>query len=152
MEDKMNTHPYIRAFLAGLFVPTLIMPLLLTAFIVARLVMHSSFPIERGLIFPMALVPGLWGLWSMLWVWSHPQTHLPVGVHGAALPFLMLPVGTVVARCLGVITLGQSGVTWFDAFYLPYALIACGFAAGVAIYYLVWKYVVGGLNRVLGIA
>ena len=27
----MNTHPYLRAYLAGIFVPTLVLPLLLTA-------------------------------------------------------------------------------------------------------------------------
>ena len=148
----MNTHPYLRAFLAGVFVPTLILPLLLTFFVVTRLVLHWPIPIERGLVFPMALVPALWGLWSMLWLWSHPQTHLPVGVHGAILPFLLLPAGTLVARYVGIITLDAWVVTWFQAFHLPYVLIACGFLAGIAAYYLVWKYVVGFLNRVLGIA
>ena len=82
----MNTHPYLRAFLAGILVPTLVLPLLLIAFIVLRLGMKISFPIERGLVFPMALVPGLWGAWNMLWQWSHERTHLPVGVHGAFCP------------------------------------------------------------------
>ena len=58
----MNTHPYLRAFLAGILVPTLILPLMLVAFIVLRLMLQVPFPIERGLVFPMALVPGLWGL------------------------------------------------------------------------------------------
>ena len=70
----MNTHPYLRAFLAGILVPTLVLPLLLLAFIVLRLGMQISFPIERGLVFPMALVPGLWGIWSMLWQASR-ETH-----------------------------------------------------------------------------
>ena len=30
----MNTHPYLRAYLAGIFVPTFVLPLLLTVFIV----------------------------------------------------------------------------------------------------------------------
>ncbi len=47
---------------------------------------------------------------------------------------------------------GSSGVTWFQGFHIPYALIACAFLAGVAFYYLVWKYIVGFLNGVLGIA
>ncbi len=57
----MNPHPYLRAYLAGVFVPTLILPLMLTAFIVLRLVLQVPFPIERGLIFPMALVPAALG-------------------------------------------------------------------------------------------
>ena len=56
----MNSHPYLRAFLAGAFVPTLILPVLLTGFIVLRLGLQMPFPFERGLVFPMALVPSLW--------------------------------------------------------------------------------------------
>jgi len=148
----MNTHPYIRAFLAGVFVPTLILPLLLVAFVVLRLVLQAPFPIERGLVFPMALVPVLWGAWSMLWLWSHPQTRLPIGIHGAILPFVLLPCGATIARHLGIVTFGSASVTWFQALHIPYALIACVFAFALAAYYLVWKYIVGFLNRMLGIA
>lgn len=148
----MNTHPYIRAFLSGIFVPTLIMPMLLVSFLVTRLVLETPIPIERGLVFPLALVPGVWGLWSMLWLWSHQQTHLPLGVHGALLPFLLLPAGTAIGRCVGVLTLGASHVTWFQAVQIPYAWIALGFLAGLAVYYLVWKHIVGFIYRALGIA
>ena len=148
----MNTHPYLRAFLAGILVPTLIMPLVLVAFIVLRLGLQISEPIERGIVFPMALVPGLWGLWNMLWQSSHPSTHLPVGVHGALLPFLLLPLGTLVATSLGVLRLGATHAIWFSSITIPYGLIAVCFAAALAGYYLVWKYIVGSVNRVLGIA
>jgi len=70
---------------------------------------------------------------------------------GAA-AFLLLPCGAVAARCLGVLQLGATSATWFQSVPLPYALIAAGFCFGVAAYYLVWKYVVGFLNRELGIA
>ncbi len=148
----MNTHPYIRAFLAGVFVPTLLLPLLLAFFITTRLVLQWPVPIERGLVFPLALVPAVWGAWSMLWLWSHPQTHLPIGVHGAILPFLILPCGAAIARHLGIVTFGSASVTWFQALHIPYAWVACGFACGLAVYYLMWKYIVGFLNRMLGIA
>ncbi len=148
----MKTHPYLRAFLAGTFVPTLILPLMLTAFIVLRLVLQISIPIERGIIFPMALVPLLWGLWNMLWLASHARTHLGAGPHGALLPFLLVPGGTAVGLGLGVLSLGESHVTWFGALTLPYALVVTGFAVALAVYYLVWKYVVAFVNRELGIA
>lgn len=148
----MKSHPYLRAFLAGTFVPTLLLPLMLTGFIVLRLVLQEPFPIERGLVFPMALVPALWGLWSMLWLWSHPHTHLPLGVHGALLPFLLLPAGALMAHCLGILTFGPGSVTWFHAITVPYPLIASIFIAVLAAYYLVWKYIVGFVNRVLEIA
>jgi len=63
-----------------------------------------------------------------------------------------LPAGAVIASWLGILQLGSSGVTWFATFPVPYALIAPSFLAAVAGYYLVWKYVVGFVNRVLGIA
>jgi hypothetical protein len=148
----MNTHPYLRAYLAGVFVPTLILPLLLTAFIVVRIVLKVPVPIEQGLIFPMAVVPLLWGLWNMLWLCSHERTHLPLGVYGAALPLVLMPLGATTAHCLGVLEFGSAGVTWFHVCAVPYALIAPCFLAALAGYYLVWKYIVGFLNRVLGIA
>ena len=148
----MNTHPYLRAYLAGIFVPTLVLPLLLTVFIVVRIVLKVPVPIEQAMIFPMAVVPSLFGLWNMLWLGSHESTHLPIGLHGAVLPLLMAPSGALVATSLGVLELGSHGVTWFEACYVPYALIAPCFVAALAVYYLVWKYIVGTLNRVLGIA
>lgn len=147
----MNTHPYLRAFLAGILVPTLVLPILLVVFIVLRLGMQVWFPIERGLVFPMALVPGLWGLWNMLWEWSHERTHLPVGVHGAFLPLLMVPAGAFIGTHVGVIVLAATSVTWFNAITLPYALVALFLAVGTIVYYLTWKYVVGYVNGVLGI-
>ncbi|HEX3893074.1 MAG TPA: hypothetical protein VHW46_10925 [Terracidiphilus sp.] len=148
----MNPHPYLRAFLAGAFVPTLVLPLMLTGFIVARLVLQFPFPIERGIVFPMALVPSLWALWNMLWLGSHQRTHLALGTHGALLPLLLLPAGALLASCLGILSAGLSGVTWFHTLYLPYLLIAPCFLAVLAAYYLLWKHIVGFLNRTLGIA
>ncbi len=148
----MNTHPYLRAYLAGIFVPTLVLPLLLTVFIVVRIVLKVPVPIEQAMIFPMAVVPSLFGLWNMLWLASHESTHLPIGLHGALLPLLMAPVGALVATSLGVLSLGSHSATWFQACEIPYALIAPFFLAALAGYYLVWKYIVGFLNRVLGIA
>jgi hypothetical protein len=148
----MNSHPYLRAYLAGIFVPTLVLPLMLTGFIIVRLVLALPVPIERFVIFPMAVVPSLFGLWNMLYLGTHPRTHLPLGVHGAILPFLGAPTGAFVASCLGMLQIGPSGITWFQTLHVPYALLAAVFMAGVAGYYLVWKYIVGLLNRVIGIA
>jgi hypothetical protein len=51
-----------------------------------------------------------------------------------------------------VLEFGSQGVTWFQSLYVPYALIAPCFLAALAVYYLVWKYIVGTLNRVTGVA
>jgi len=53
----MNTHPYLRAYLAGVFVPTLVLPLILIGFITVRLMYQAPVPVEQMLIFPMAAVP-----------------------------------------------------------------------------------------------
>jgi hypothetical protein len=148
----MNTHPYLRAYLAGIFVPTLVLPLLLALFIVVRIVMQVPVPIEQAMIFPMAVVPSLFGLWNMLWLGTHARTHLSIGLHGPLLPIFIMPLGATTASCLGVLQLGTRGVTWFQACQVPYALIVPGFLVVLAGYYLVWKYIVGFVNRVLGIA
>ena len=148
----MNTHPYLRAYLAGIFLPTLALPAILAIFIVVRIGMKVPVPIEQALIFPMAIVPTLWGVWNLLWQLSRESTHLPIGLHGAVLPLLMAPVGALVATCLHVLSFGAGGVVWFQAVPISYALITPCFLAALAGYYLIWKYVVGYLNRVLGIA
>jgi hypothetical protein len=148
----MKTHSYLRAYLAGIFVPTFILPLMLIGLIMLRICIGIQVPIERGLVFPMALVPTLWGVWNMLWLASHTTTHLPVGVHGAVLPLLLVPAGAITAYCLGILSMGASSVTWFHMFEIPYALIVVGILAALTAYYLTWKYIVGFLNRVLEIA
>jgi hypothetical protein len=148
----MKPHPYLRAYLAGIFVPTLVLPILLTVFIAARIVMQIPAPIERVMIFPMAVVPSLFGLWNMLWQASHARTGAPIGLHGAVLPLLMAPIGALIATSLGVLQFSSHDLVWFQACTIPYAWIVPGFAVAMAAYYLVWKYIVGTLNRVLGIA
>lgn len=147
----MKTHPYLRAFVAGIFVPTLVLPLMLTGFIVLRLVIGIELPIERVIIFPMAVVPFLWGLWNMLYLATHERTHLPIGVHGACLPILGAPTGALVASSFGILHLQSNGIVWFHVFHIPYALIGGVFLTVLVLYYLLWKHVVGYVNRVLEI-
>ena len=148
----MNTHPYLRAYMAGVVVPSLGLLVALTVFVLTRLVFHVPIPIERVIVFPMALVPNMFGLWNILYVWSRPHRHLPIGFHGALLPPVLATMGAVLATHSGLLTLGPHGVTWFQAISVPYFLIALWFLAAVVVYYLLWKYVVGFFNQVLGIA
>lgn len=148
----MTTHAKLRGFLAGIFVPTLVLPVMLTVYIVVRLYLQVPVPIERALVFPMALVPAGWGLWNLLWLVTHERTRLSPGVHGAVLPFLMLPCGALIGSWLGVFDLQASGVSYFNVCTVPYLWIAPVFLAAVVAYYLIWKYIVGAVNRILGIA
>jgi hypothetical protein len=150
----MKKHPYLRAYMAGIFTPSLVLLLVLTMFILVRLVFQVPIPLERVIVFPMALVPNLFGLWNVLYVWSGRR--VPIGVHGAFLPVIMAPMGAFIAQHLGVLSFGAQGVTWFEHFTTPYSMIVprlcVEFCATLVVYYLVWKYIVASLNRVLEIA
>src|SRR5260370_39801184 len=102
----MNTHPYLRAYMAGTVVPCVALLGGATVFIVTRLVLRVHSPIERVIIFPMALVPNAFGLWNMLYVWSRPHHHLPIGLHGALLPVILVSIGAFSAVCSGFLAIG----------------------------------------------
>jgi len=149
----MNTHPYLRAYMAGITVPTMIfLPLALTGLSIARFVAGIQVPIERVIVFPMAVVPNLFGVWNILYVAVFHRRNVPIGPFGAILPFLLLPLGTLLATALGFLTHEARGIVWFGAVHIPYVAVATFFCVAIAIYYLVWKYLVGGLNGILGIA
>jgi hypothetical protein len=150
----MKSHPYLRAYMAGIFTPSLFLLLILTIFILTRLVFKVPVPIERVIVFPMALVPNLFGLWNILYI--RLGRRVPIGFHGALLPLIMAPLGVVAAQWLGVLSFGPQGITWFDQVTTTYSMIVPTFCAEfcvtMVVYYLVWKYIVGALNRVLEIA
>jgi len=147
----MKTYPYLRAYMAGIVVPSLGLLVAMTVFCVARLVYRIPIPIERLLIFPMAIVPNLFGVWNIFYVWLHGRRHLPIGLHGALLPLVLAPVGFTLATSLGFLTVTARGFVWFQAIHVPYPFVAAGFVSAVIVYYLVWKHLVGFFNELLGI-
>jgi hypothetical protein len=86
--------------MAGIVIPTIVLPIAVTAFCIARYVYDFPLPLERVMIFPMAVVPPLWGLWNILFIASHSRTHLSIGFHGALLPFLLGPLGILLTHAL----------------------------------------------------
>lgn len=148
----MNTHPYLRAYMAGTALPTMVTLLVLTGFVLWRFVYGIPVPIERMIVFPMAVVPNVFGAWNMLYLSLKGKPHLPIGLHGAVLPFLLAPAGYAVASGLGFLTLTHDGLVWFDSVRLTYAEFGIGFCVALGVYYLVWKYVVNFFNETLGIA
>jgi hypothetical protein len=137
----MNQHSYLRAYMAGIVVPTMFLLLAATGFCVARYVYNVPIPIERVIVFPMAVVPNLWGLWNMLFLALHARSRLSIGIHGAILPLLLGPLGFILTRVL------DFPVPAFVAHIFPIAA-----ALALIIYYLAWKYLVSFLNGVLEIA
>jgi hypothetical protein len=148
----MNTHPYLRAYMAGIVVPTVGLLLVLSAFITFRLILQFPAPIERAIAFPMAIVPNLWGVWNMLYVRVRQSRPWKMEIHGLLLPVILGPLGFLLGRSLGVLETTTQGLVYFGAIRLDYGHWVMGIGIGLAFYYLMWKYVVSFLNELLGIA
>lgn len=136
----MNQHKYLRAYMAGIVIPTIVLLFAATGFTIWRYVYNVPVPIERLIIFPAAVVPNLWGLWNMLFTALPERLRLSLGLHGALLPFLLVPLGFALVSILNFPI--PSFVVHIFPIAAPIALIA---------YYLVWKYLVSFLNRVIAI-
>ena len=143
----MRPHPYVRAYMAGIVVPTLFLLVIMSVFAYHPyyfevpnqfVVPLPGRPLARALVFPMAIVPNVWGLWNVLYLRLRRHRRISLGVHGALLPILLMPAGTLLASALDVFH-----IQW--RFALPMVPIA------MATYYLTWKYVVGFLNGEVGI-
>jgi hypothetical protein len=144
----MRPHPYLRAYMAGVVVPTTFLLIIMAVYAYNRYYFEVSSqfviplpaaPLDRAVMFPMAVVPNVWGAWNMLHLALRSRLRLSLGMHGAILPLLLMPAGFALARSLDVFD-----IQWQYA--LPMAPV------GMAIYYLAWKHLVGFLNREVGIA
>jgi len=138
----MNKHLYLRAYLAGIAVPTMfLLVAVMPGYTILRYVFNFPVPVERVIMFPMAVVPNLWGLWNIVFVAWREKLRMPIGLHGLLLVFLLAPLGITLVSLLD--------------FSVPHIVLsALPVLAPVALiaYYLAWKYLVNGLNGVLGIA
>jgi len=137
----MRKHPLLRAYLAGIAIPTVLLLVVMTGYTIIRYVFNVPVPIERVIVFPMAAVPNAWGLWNVLYVAFLEKRHFSLGLFGGALPLLLAPGGLMVTRLLNFAVPRE--VFHYAPFALPVGLIA---------YYLAWKYFVGFLNEELEIA
>jgi hypothetical protein len=136
----MNRHAYLRAYLAGIAVPTVFLVIVAAVFTLVRYVYSFPIPVERVLVFPMAFVPNVWGLWNLLYAVFFAPRHVSLGIFGGLLPLLLAPLGYTVAHLL--------------QFPIPphvLQLAPIGLPIGMILYYLAWKYLVGSLNAELGI-
>lgn len=144
----MQPHPYLRAYMAGINVPTAFLLVTMTVFACFRFYLEvpsqfvlamPAWPLARAIVFPMAVVPNAWGLWNMLYLRLRPGLRPAFGLYGALLPLVLIPGGMALARALDVF-----------AIQLAYALPII--PIGMGLYYLAWRFLVGSLNRELGIA
>jgi hypothetical protein len=150
----MRTHPYLRAYMAGIVVPTLFLLAVATIYAIFRfqngrpvyLEVPSQFvfgipgrPLERLIVFPMAIVPNLWGVWNMVHLRLRGRLPISLAAFGALLPLLLVPF---------IVTLGRA----LDVFYVQMGFALSAIPVGMALYYLAWKFLVGSLNEEMGIA
>jgi hypothetical protein len=134
--------------MAGVMLPSIFMlvPMSIYAYHQFYLEVPSQFvfglpapPLARALVFPMAVIPNVWGLWNVVHVAFRPAARLPIGAHGALLPLILIPPGVTLAGA-------------FDVFHTKFWYAAPVVPLGMAVYYLVWKYAVGFLNAEVGVA
>jgi len=148
----MKAHKYLRAYLAGIATPTMFLLVVMTGYTVLRYVYDFPVPVERVIVFPMAVVPNLWGLWNVLFLAAGSRYPLSLGLHGAILPILLAPLGIFFASLLDIHVLIQNaGIGAHDAASWMSLLIAAP-VVGLLAYYFAWKYIVGFLNRVVDLA
>jgi hypothetical protein len=126
----MNRHLYLRAYMAGIVVPTIFLLVVMTGYCILRYVYNFPIPVERVIVFPMAVVPNLF------FVALRSNSRLSIGTHGAILPVLLAPLGFLLARTL------DFPIPNFAAHAFPVAAPIV-----LLVYYFVWKYLVGSLNR-----
>ena len=132
----MRGHPFLRAYMAGILLPTWLLPIVLAAFLTLHFTAHVPAGLERAMIFPMAVVPNLWGIWNALYVALGLRQRVSIGIFGAMLPVLLIPAGVALAATLDL------------RFYtLRHAIVALPVA--MAVYYLAWKYGVGFANGIV---
>lgn len=132
----MKSHPFLRAYMAGVLLPTWFLLIVLASLSISHFTVHTAAGLERAIIFPMAVVPNVWGVWNVIYLGLRLHHRISIGMFGAFLPVLLVPAGVVLVSVMGLefYSVRQA------AFVLPVVM---------AIYYLLWKYGVNFLNRIV---
>src|SRR5438128_3227029 len=138
--SPMSAHPYLRAYMAGITLPTMFLLVIMTLFTVARYVCNIPVPIERVIVFPMAIVPNLWGAWNMLYLFLESRRRLPIGLHGAIIPFVWAALAFTITRIVGFT------IPAFALSIFPFV-----FPVAVLVHYLLWQHLVFFLNGLMGV-
>jgi hypothetical protein len=133
--------------MAGIVVPTMFLLLIMSIYAYNRyyfevssqfVIPLPSAPLDRAILFPMAVVPNVWGAWNMLFLALRSRFRWSLGMHGALLPLVLMPAGFALARSL-------------DVFHIQWQFALPMVPVGMAVYYLAWKYLVGFVNREVGV-
>jgi len=134
----MNAHPYLRAYMAAVLLPTWVLLIWLGALLFGHWTWGISARLQSAMVFPMAVVPNLWGLWNVLYLWLELHRRLSIGAFGALLPVVLVPAGVALASALDL-----------EFYSMPKAAVFLPLP--MAVYYLAWKYGVAFFNRIVGL-
>jgi hypothetical protein len=137
MEVHHGSRSYLLAYMAGLTIPAVLLIGAMFAYVWLRLIWDLPMPLERVIAFPMAIIPNAWGLWNMIYIASHLDRRVPIGWYGAMLPVVLMPIGWRLARTADVET--------------PPVMFGCAVVVVAALYYVLWRYAVAALNRLVGV-
>jgi len=98
--------------MAGVLLPTWFLPIVLAVFVIAHVTGNVPAGLERAIVFPMAVVPNLWGIWNVLYLALGLRRRVSIGIFGAVLPVLLVPAGVALAAALDLrfYTLGHAVV------------------------------------------
>jgi hypothetical protein len=133
----MPSHPYLRAYMAGLVAHSVVV--FLVGLAAAAVFGKIPAPAERAMIFPIAVNPTAWGLWNALHLRLPDRYRLSLGWHGVALCLVLMTAGVGLASALSI-----SFVTIRGAVLVT--------APTAAAYYVLWTHVVRFLNKVLDVS
>jgi hypothetical protein len=135
----MKGHPYLRAYMAGVLLPSWLLLLALAVFLLSHFTQQVPARVESAIVFPMAIVPNLWGLWNVLYTLlglRGLRGRVSIGAFGSLLPLILVPAGVALASVL-------------DLRFYTVRQAAVGLPVAMAIYYLAWKYAVAFFNRIV---
>ena len=104
---------------------------------------HSLFalqfpPVENVIIFPLVVIPNMWGIWNG--IRAVMTKRLPLATHGALLPIINFALGYAVVRT------ANFAISTQMMRFGPVSLLMT-----MTIYYLVWKFAVGFLNTLVDV-
>jgi hypothetical protein len=135
----MSQHLFLRAYMAGIVPPTIFSLIVYLGMTVG----HSFFsmqlpPVERFIIFPLVVVPNLWGLWNGLR--AVMRRRLPLAMHGALLPIINFAIGYPAALAMRITITPEMMQS------MPASLVM-----SMVLYYLGWKFAVSFLNTLVDV-
>ena len=118
----MNSHPYLKTYMAGVLLPCWLLLVGLAGLVISRTVFERHYPLEQVLVFPAAVVPNLWGLWNVLYVALVLNRRIPLGLWGALLPLILVPGGLALQHALSLSLFSSKRSWWCFPSALPFTI------------------------------